>query len=65
MEIAPISAVGTGSIYVPKIKSGSQAERLMRIERGENIKKEKKRHEMMEAAKQWAYWLGKNVDLYI
>jgi hypothetical protein len=41
MKIAPISTVGIGLIYVPKIKSGSQAERLMRIEKSENIKKKK------------------------
>jgi hypothetical protein len=65
--ISAISAVGTGSIYVPQIKPVSQAERLIRIEKRENIKKEKKMYEMIEAARQWAKpdWLGKNVDLYI
>jgi hypothetical protein len=70
MVIAPISAVNaveTGSIYVAKIRSGSQAERLMRSEKRENINKGKKGHEMMEATRQWIMpdWLGKNVDLYI
>jgi hypothetical protein len=67
MGIDPIGTVGTGSIYVHEIKSVSQAERLMRIEKREKIKKEKKMHEMMEATRQWAKpdWLGKNVDLYI
>ncbi|MDR2184717.1 MAG: hypothetical protein LBO80_03480 [Treponema sp.] len=67
MEIAPMNAVGPGSIYVPEIKPASQAERLMRIEKREKIKTENKMHEMMEAARQWAKpaWLGKNVDFYI
>jgi hypothetical protein len=67
MSIAPIGAVGIGSIYVPEIKSFSQTERLERIEKREKIKKGNKIREMMEATRQWAKpdWLGKNVDLYI
>jgi hypothetical protein len=40
MEIAPINAVGPGSIYVPEIKPVSQAEGLMRIEKTNIVNKE-------------------------